>query len=399
MPMDSKPGSEFPTTKTRSVILRLGVSIAAVFAFTRCFSFGSGPSGGGCGYQHQDDFNEEICGDNIVDDSLTVTNQEELAQLSGITFIDGSLVIENSSLTNLDDLDDLICVRGTLSITDNAELTSVGGLENLEQVGRGVLIENNDSLITLDGFYNLYLVDEIIIEENDALESLQGLSGLTSLSELLIRSNNELETLEGLAGLNSVESRLEIRGNGALVSLAGLEELSIMPAGDLSISDNPELTALAGLENLEEVQRLFITDNESFASFDGLDSLMTVTYNFWVHRNESLTSLDGLSSLDSIGTLSLWDNPTLNSLAGLSENLELGAWDLERNLSLASLEGFEALVPETGFTAYRNLLVPTCDLVAYRDALQSDGWEGEVCISENLEDECDDDESDCWWAN
>lgn len=398
MPADQTPQPTGRAANGGSVLLRLGVSLASVLLFTRCFSFGSGPSGGSCGYQ--DNFNEDICGDEVVDDSFTVTNQQELAQLYGITFVDGSLTIENSTLTSLDDLVDLVCVRGNLVIADNDALTSIDGLQSLEQIGWNLAIENNDSLVALEGLSNLSLIDDIVrIEDNDALESLQGLSGLTSVRWLLIRNNDKLETLEGLTGLNAVMDGLEIAGNESLASLTGLEELSIMPTGELTISDHPELTALDGLENLEAVQRLVITDNASLVGFDGLDNLTEVTYNLWVFRNDSLIGLGGLSNLDHIGMLALWDNPALTSLHGLSDDLEIGSWDLERNPSLASLEGFEDLVPEHEFTAIQNTALPTCALVAYRDSLQSDGWEGEVCIYQNLEDECDDDESGCWWTN
>jgi hypothetical protein len=367
--------------------------LAAIFLFARCISIG--PSGGGCGYQ--DDFNDEICGDAVYDGSYDIASQADLDQLSGYTYVRGTLNIENTALTSLMGLEDLVCVRGNLTVADNGALTSLGALQSLVQVGWGLHIENNDSLTSLEGLSNLALVDEVHIEENDSLQSLHGLSGLSSVLELHVINNGLIESLEGPNSLTSIHFMLEIRQNASLTTLEGLESLANLPAGELSIARNPELLSLNGLSSLYWVQRLTITENDSLTSLEGLDSLSDVTSYFWIFDNSSLINLDGLAGLDNVGG-AFWirDNPSLTSMAGISPSLSLGSLWIESNESLNNLDALASPTLENSLSVCQNTDLPTCAATDFRDALQADGWDGEVCIHSNLADTCEDDVSGCY---
>ncbi len=54
-----------------------------------------------------------------------------------------NLIIEQTALVNLDGLQGLQAVYGSVSIHDNGFLLSLGGLQNLEVVGGNLLIHNH----------------------------------------------------------------------------------------------------------------------------------------------------------------------------------------------------------------------------------------------------------------
>ena len=83
----------------------------------------------------------------IGNDSLTDLNG--LARLSGLT----NLTIRgNSQLENLQGLDALTYVPGTLKIMSNEALIDLQGLESLESIGGELDVSYNTHLETLEAF-------------------------------------------------------------------------------------------------------------------------------------------------------------------------------------------------------------------------------------------------------
>ena len=72
----------------------------------------------------------QVCtGDYTIDE---VDTAGDIASLSGCTEITGSLIIEDTALTDLTGLENLTAVEGSLHIWNNPVLTSLNGLNNFE---------------------------------------------------------------------------------------------------------------------------------------------------------------------------------------------------------------------------------------------------------------------------
>jgi hypothetical protein len=191
----------------------------------------------------------DVCaGDYIVDDNET---SGDIAVLSGCTEVTGNLTIQNTALTNLDDLDNLTSVSGNLWLLRNSALTSLSALSNLTSVGG-----------TLSVLYS------------GALTSLTGLENITTLSGWIeIRSNSALTSLSGLENLTSVGGTLYIQDNDALNSLDSLENLTSV-GYDLRIENNDTLVNLCALYNVNVPRDLYI-DNNILLSMDTAYALET----------------------------------------------------------------------------------------------------------------------------
>lgn len=187
----------------------------------------------------------------------------------------------------------------------------------------------------------------------DDIVNLNGLSVLTSIDgNLRIDSNPNLSSLAGLENLHSVNGwMLVIRDNPALTDLSGLEsltkvsELQIGFVSDMSSDGNPVLKSLNGLQNIDSLRSLRISGNHSLTDLSGLDNLVKIENNLSIHNNDSLISLNGLNQLNSIlRDIYIASNDTLNSISALG-NLEIVGEELviNYNRNLTSLHGLEGI--------------------------------------------------------
>jgi hypothetical protein len=268
-----------------------------------------------------------IEGDVIIG-SEAATNITNLNGLNVLTYIGGSLSIGgNPNLLNFSGLDNLIFIGGDLktyyqgvyALYWNESLQSFAGLESLDTIGGNLSIAYNpklDDLTALSGIesFNKYLS----IFDNDSLINLAGLEFIDSLDFLQITLNSSLINLAGLDSLSFVNNMVSISENNSLASLSGLEKLSFI-GDDLSVSSNPVLADLDGLTALSSVGGdLRILSNSSLLSLSGLNNLATVGGEFWIYGNPELISLMGSGNLVSIGSnLRIGENNSLTSLKGL----------------------------------------------------------------------------------
>jgi hypothetical protein len=161
-------------------------------------------------------FTERLCG--VTGEGIDVHRPEDIVALAGCTGLRGSLRFGDTQLANVDGLEELRTVAGTINFFRNPKLLNVAGLRNLESVGDDFFIHNNPVLADVKGLANLRAVG----------------------GELAIHSDLVLETLAGLERLESVGA-LNVSGNPELRSLEGLTKLTVI-RGDLSIKDNPSLS-------------------------------------------------------------------------------------------------------------------------------------------------------------
>ncbi|MCD4725966.1 MAG: T9SS type A sorting domain-containing protein [Bacteroidales bacterium] len=316
----------------------------------------------------------EINGDNITN----------LNGLNVLTSIGGSLIIvSNDSLINLTGLENLTYISGNLEVgtfdinyVGNPSLNSLTGLENLDSIGGDFFIYANHALESLSELESLALIGgSLRITHNSALTSLAGLETLTLIGGYLIIGspfigNLSLNSLTGLNNVTSIGESIQIQHNDALTSLSGLDNLNII-GGNLWLYDVDNLYNLTGLENLASIGGSLIIGydyygfggNNSLVDLTGLDNLSFIEGDITIEGNPSLLSLTGLENLTSIGGnlkigyyhctmfggLYRWGNPSLTSLTGLNNLSSIGGnLEIYCNDSLTSLSGLENLTSIEG---------------------------------------------------
>jgi hypothetical protein len=150
-----------------------------------------------------------------------------------------------------------------------------------------------------------------------------------------------------------------------------------------------------GLEQVRELDHLWIDGNETLSSVAGLRQLVSVRNTFFLTMNGSIESLSGLEALTAAGTLFLQNNPRLRnvhalsalatvdllSISGLPELVDLNGLGqltsvgsdvtIESNLSLRTLAGLEGLSVVAGsiHIAYNPALTDLAGLRNLQSAL------------------------------
>jgi hypothetical protein len=190
------------------------------------------------------------------------------------TEIEGEVNIIGDDITNLNGLNVLTAIEGSLKIDQAECLYNLVGLHNLTYIG-GDCEFHLLCLNTLLGLNNLTLIaGDLIFNNIFCLPNFEGLNSLTTIGgNFLVYDNYQLTTFLGLDNLTSVGGIVEFLGNPSLISLNGLENLTIV--GDLlAILYNDSLTSLYGLENIitDSLLGLSIHEN-SLLSICDLDNI------------------------------------------------------------------------------------------------------------------------------
>ena len=179
--------------------------------------------------------------------------------------------------------------------------------------------------------------DGLIVSGSD-INNLLGLSGITQITGGFSISNNPLlENLNGLENLISItiSGSFTIRDNALLSSISALSSLSGPVGYSLEIINNPSLQSLNGLQNVTSPgdDDLHIENNDMLTNLNGLES-MTSADDVVIWGNDALTSLTGLSNFELTGELLIWDNDVLETLDGLSSLDTIFSLSLKDNLVL-----------------------------------------------------------------
>lgn len=232
---------------------------------------------------------------------------------------------------------------------------------NCSEIGGDVTIQGED-ISNLNGLNSITLIDgTLCIKKNGSLTSIAGFSSLEHIEHLMIINNDKLESLHGLESLDTINGRIQIWYNDMLANLSGLDNISHIRS-DLMIEGNYSQINCRGLENLTCVEGSLVIGciagwmhyNRSMKSLSGFDNLRHVGGLLWINCNDSINNLSGLENLVSIGDgLVINGNKSLINLHGL-ENLNscggriiIGGWweDCDGNPRLVSLQGIENIDP------------------------------------------------------
>lgn len=276
---------------------------------------------------------------------VDITRNDLLENLNGLnqlSFVNKLNIANNLKIKNLNGLDQLTALsdgfddpqfaQSDLSINYNAQLINLEGLK-LKKVNGSISIMKNENLQTLKGLESLTQFNgDLRIQDNPKLTSIEALGNVT----------NSIDEEYGLFGFGG----LQIVSNPLLANLNGLHH--IKATGWISISGNHSLTDLEGLGNIGQLLDLQVVNNDKLKSLNGLSSNLSTLRVLSITNNPQLVRLDGLNNLAALsrfGYIHLENNPLLNDLTALS-NLRKMADDmsylkLRNNQSLTSLKGLE----------------------------------------------------------
>lgn len=299
----------------------------------------------------------------LVRGELNLTDQAQVDALKNeypnCTDIPGSLVITGNvvSLANLSQIKSV----SSQMIISGTNLTNLQGLENLTTIGGSMQIVNNSSLISLIGIRDLTGNLAFDIRQNSSLSSLQGLEKIKSMRLLQVQNNPSLTSFEALDSLTTVTGTVNFSGPLPITNFDGLENL--VSTGDFLIQNIHSLTSLHGLEKLTHIGTFSISNNNGLTSLDGLENLR-ILGGLALFRTTSIASIDALKDLDSLGGVNLVFNAALSECSIMPIctyiNMEGATVSIHDNLSgCSSVEevrlGCQALpVTLAAFNAYED---------------------------------------------
>ena len=308
--------------------------------------------------------------------NVTLSSQAEVdnfvAMYPSCEVISGNLQI-TGAVNDISSLDYITEIQGSLLI-DNTNLTEISNFNNLETVANDFYISNNDALISITGFNSIITLNKNFhIEYNDALQLIDGFDAVeTADLEFFIFENNALQSLVGFSQLVRVEGIFSIDGTPLLTSIPDFNNflfvgwtLQIVNTGLTEISGFNNVTTLGGVDI---TGGLVIQSNTDLVTVSGFNSLTTIPFDLLIRYNDSLESILGLTSLQSIGQF----------------------FDITDNASLISLDGLESLVTVSNsayigtvvFNLFNNPMLSNCNAIC--SLLSANGIIGLTNIQNNL---------------
>ena len=258
--------------------------------------------------------------DNIEIIDLNITS---LSPLSNITSEITELILaSNPSISSLDGLQNILGVDDGLILDQNEMLADISQISFVDDEIDDVFIFNNNlnSLAELSAITEAEYIE--ISEPN--ITSLNGLQNLVEVSdEFIIFNNPEITSLAGLENLESVNDII-IVGNEKLSSFDGLDSLSESTIGNIIIADNTMLTSVTGFNDAVLVSSLTLSGNNlnNIDTFGKL-RLLTSTVDFSFIEEENLETIN-LFSLRSANASLTVTTPNLMDACGLSSYIQFG---------------------------------------------------------------------------
>lgn len=270
-------------------------------------------------------------GQNCLPSGITFTSQADIdafpSNYPNCSEIDGDVLIRPSSscndtptdISNLDSLIQITFIHGSLKINTNPNLIDLSGLNSLTNIGGGLTIYCNHNLTSLNGLNNLVNVNGLVDigyyygDGNDKLKNLTGLSNLVNPA-LQIINNKSFENFVGLNAVNSLRF-LTVSNCDSLENFVGLENVSTI-ISHVEISENDSNFDFTGLGNLTTIEGSLTLSNNSNQNVNGLTSLNEIQEELHIADCPLLADINGFNNLTSVAAIHLELTP-LTSLSGL----------------------------------------------------------------------------------
>lgn len=310
---------------------------------------------------------------------ITFTTQQELddfivnypncTEVSGNVSILGS-ASSSSNINDLNGLNQIASIGGSLTIRYNDSLLSVSGLENLKITGSDLIISANHALLNLSGLDSLTTVGGNLriggfgsLAGNNSLTNITALNNLSSVSGTLQVSDNPLLTsISGIGNIDYTSTNLIISYNPSLSDCGLLNICNYLNSGgNPAIFENApgcatgaEVAASCTSPPCPVLGVVFTTQAQidSFSlNYPGCTEIADdVFINGSFSSSSDITNLNGLNQITSIGgALTIKYNDSLLNLSGL-ENLSYIQSDffIEYNNVLLNLSGLDSLTTVGG---------------------------------------------------
>lgn len=292
-------------------------------------------------------------------------------QIAGTLTIQSLGIVTSESIADLTPLSTLESVDGELIILYCENLSSLNGLQNIKTIGLRLSISHLWALSTLEGLANLHDVGSVEIEINSALVSLKGLENISVVSShFVLYDNTLLAEVPEFHNLTQIPGDFRIIRNPKLTAIAGFGKLERVD-GDMQLFANG-LTTLDGLENLATIGKGLIvgdytdntnsdSNNSELFSITGLAGLTSVGRDATICGLKNLSSLAGLENLETVGgRFELFNNNKITDAAGLSGLTSAPVAWIHDNKSLSQFCGLKTLAAtNSNLTIERNLANPT----------------------------------------
>ncbi|QSQ12729.1 DUF7151 family protein [Myxococcus landrumensis] len=287
----------------------------------------------------------------------------------GLESVEGSLTVQDNSMMTRLELPSLRFVRGDITVTDHPRLTGVT-LGSIDALG-----------------YPLWVSGSLRVERNSALTDLSGLGRVAPRLDFVLRKNNQLTVpgqfpfVEGLRGdlviefndllpappvfshLLDIGGTLNLRGNPALGTLAGLRTLQRINE-DLLIESSDSLTSISELSKLTSVGSVLSVMHNNELRTLSLPSLSRALTKLHVEENLKLEEVGPFSSMLETGDFLLLENPELLRVIGLGAPLNISG-----DLVIVGSKKLESLGAFAAVTSLRSLTVEYCDALTNLEGL------------------------------
>ncbi len=325
----------------------------------------------------------------IFESKFQTSDIYDLSPLKSLTHV-YRLYINGIPASSLEGLNNLKTVDFVINLVDLPNLENLHALSNLESIGVGLFLNKLPILTNLNGLEQLTHIGSVLdISYNNTLVNLDGLSGLSTFDDysgestisIYIIDNPILTSLEGLSNIQTPIEKLMIRENDSLINLNGLESIS-GTLNELFLS-NLNLKDLSALANVTSIDYLNITGCYSLTSLDQLAQLSSIS-QLHLSNNPILGDIDVICNASpNLYSLTLEEMPLLEDLTCF-QNIKTvpGNIFLSNNSSLTSLQGLESLLQVGGsfFILYNPALSDFCALTALT---QNNGVGGSFVVSSN----------------
>jgi len=255
---------------------------------------------------------------------LTIAAHDQLSSLVGISsapLLRSVSVVGCPDLSGLAGLSELPQVE-EIGFTDCPGLTGLDSGHDWPELQTADL--NNVGLTDLTSLHDMPHLGGLILEN---CGSLQSLVGVQHLDELVYFSVDGCPSLADL-GPGETKPQLHMLWLMDCDGLTDLEGLGYLPTiSAMRIRDCGGLQDLTGVVLPDTMERVEIWGNDNLIGLDGLGGVERLTSSLNVLDNPLLTSLDGLTDLNAVHDVSIRDNVSLGNATAMAFVNALDEWD------------------------------------------------------------------------
>ncbi|MBX2827466.1 MAG: hypothetical protein KTR22_04855, partial [Flavobacteriaceae bacterium] len=236
---------------------------------------------------------------------LFIGSAPNLTSLEGIEHIrfgasQGEITIRNSSLTDISAITELSKNASSLKLIENSSLTN---LPNLDLPENALVLIDDMPLNDVSFLQNVTDLRYFRIANCPSLTSLNGLQNLQSISTELSFTESGIIDLSELSNLSGTLERLDIKFMDDLIGINGLNGISFIDT--IEIRECPSLQNVDGFSGLNTIDTVTIKDCDNLLNVDGFENVTNLgdndPYGIWSYLElrslPLITNVDGFSNL------------------------------------------------------------------------------------------------------